>query len=64
MQSLRLETLRATILSIGAYNLSISLPFAMVPGVSFRTLRAHIPTINIGGIVKLTTRAKIVGFDG
>jgi hypothetical protein len=36
----------------------------MIAGVAFGTLRAHISAINVGGIVKLTTRAKIVRLDG
>jgi len=36
----------------------------MIAGVAFGTLRAHMSAINVGGIVKLATRAKIVGLDG
>jgi len=41
-----------------------SLRFAMISGISFRTLRAHVSAIHISGIVKLTTRTEIVGVNG
>lgn len=36
----------------------------MVSGVPFGTLSTYVSTINISGIVELTARAEIVGFDG
>lgn len=41
-----------------------SSPFAMISGVAFGTLRAHISTVNISWFIELTTRAEIIGFDG
>jgi len=39
-------------------------PLAMIAGVAFGTLRAYISAINVGGIVKLATGAKIIRLDG
>lgn len=36
----------------------------MISGVPLRTLRAHVSTIYIKRIVKLTTRTEIIRFDG
>lgn len=35
----------------------------MISSVSLGTLRAHVSAIHISGIVELTTRTEIIGFD-
>lgn len=38
--------------------------FAMISGVAFGALRAHISTVNISRFIELATWTEIVGFDG
>lgn len=40
-----------------------SLPFAMIAGVTVRTLRAHVSAVYVGGIIELTVWTKIVALD-